>query len=243
MMKKNNHYFGEETEAIFLEYTEAKTKTEKNRIFDSKLYPKINELVNKLVFSANMQKFTSGDVQVVINDSIAHVYTNLLPNYTPERGRAFSFLTRSLQNFLNQKKNKYIENVKKYNDIDDVDETKITIDQINRSVSSDDLSVFIDYFVEFYTYVIPLRFKNIDQKIAYSIIELFKTREHITIFNKKALYVMIREMIGCDVKTSKKITPCVKIIKRDFKKLMEYYDGEQLNITVSEFMEEINNGR
>jgi hypothetical protein len=40
-----------------------------------------------------------------------------------------------------------------------------------------------------------------DAKIADAILELFRKRENLDVFNKKALYIYIREMI--DVKTPK----------------------------------------
>ena len=42
---------------------------------------------------------------------------------------------------------------------------------------------------------------SLDHHIAYSVIYLFKQRENLEIFNKKALYIYIREII--DVKTPK----------------------------------------
>ena len=64
----------------------------------------------------------------------------------------------------------------------------------------DDLSDFIDEFVEHCTENIYLLFpKEKDAQVADAILELFRKREVMDIFNKKALYLLIREMV--DVKT------------------------------------------
>ena len=66
----------------------------------------------------------------------------------------------------------------------------------------DRLSHFIDCFVQHITDNIYTIFpKEYDAQIADCILELFRKREAIDVFNKKALYIYIREMI--DVKTPK----------------------------------------
>ena len=72
----------------------------------------------------------------------------------------------------------------------------------NESNSDERLSHFIDEFTDYISdNIFELYPKNIDAQIADSILELFRKREQIDIFNKKALYIYIREMV--DVKTPK----------------------------------------
>ena len=66
----------------------------------------------------------------------------------------------------------------------------------------DRLSMFIDQFVDYITERIYELFpKKNDAQVADAILELFRKRDHIDVFNKKALYIYIREMV--DVKTPK----------------------------------------
>ena len=63
--------------------------------------------------------------------------------------------------------------------------------------------------------------KKRDLKIAYAILELLMKREEIENFNKKALYILIREMT--DVNTAN-ITSVVNVFKRKYIKLSnEFY--------------------
>ena len=57
-------------------------------------------------------------------------------------------------------------------------------------------------------------------KIADAILELFRKRDNIVLFNKKALYIYIREMT--DVKTAK-ITKVAKILATLYKKHYIFY--------------------
>jgi len=64
----------------------------------------------------------------------------------------------------------------------------------------DEISEFLELFVEYCTENIYELFpKEDDAKIADAILDLFRKREKISIFNKKALYIYVREQI--DIKT------------------------------------------
>ena len=87
----------------------------------------------------------------------------------------------------------------------------------------DRLSIFIDLYVRYMTENIYSYFpKEYDAQIADCILELFRKRDAIDVFNKKALYIYIREMI--DVKTPK-ITKIANKLHKVFKdKYLVYYD-------------------
>ena len=79
----------------------------------------------------------------------------------------------------------------------------------------DKLSIFIDQFVDECTEKYILFFlKGNDAQIADAILELFRKRDNIDVFNKKALYIYIREMV--DVKTPK-ITKIANVLYKIFK--------------------------
>ena len=85
----------------------------------------------------------------------------------------------------------------------------------------DKLTIFIDRYVEECTERIYEIFpKGNDAKIADAILELFRKRDAIDVFNKKALYIYIREMI--DVKTPK-ITKIANVLYGIFKKKYLFY--------------------
>ena len=62
--------------------------------------------------------------------------------------------------------------------------------------------------------------KDRDLRIGYAIIDLMKQRDDIENFNKKALYILIREMT--DVETAH-ITSVVNVLKKHYKKLQNLY--------------------
>tara|TARA_R110000823_G_scaffold146306_4_gene276565 strand:- start:129 stop:941 length:813 start_codon:yes stop_codon:yes gene_type:complete len=85
----------------------------------------------------------------------------------------------------------------------------------------DRLSIFIDKYSQYCTDNIYEIFpKGNDAAIADAILELFRKRDNIDVFNKKALYIYIREMV--DVKTPK-ITKIANKLYTIFKKKYLFY--------------------
>ena len=65
-----------------------------------------------------------------------------------------------------------------------------------------DLDKYMDLFIEYVSEnIFDLFPKKNDAQIADAILELFRKREDLEVFNKKALYIYIREMV--EVKTPK----------------------------------------
>jgi hypothetical protein len=80
--------------------------------------------------------------------------------------------------------------------------------------SKDKLSNFIDQYIEYMDVNLYKIFpKPIDTRVADAVLELFRKRENIDLFEKKSLYIFIREQIN--VKTPK-ITKIVTTLKSIF---------------------------
>ena len=87
--------------------------------------------------------------------------------------------------------------------------------------SKSDLDKYIDLFVDHTTEnIFELFPKKNDAQIADAILELFRKRETIEVFNKKALYIYIREIV--DVKTPK-ITKIADKLHKIFRSSYVFY--------------------
>jgi hypothetical protein len=86
---------------------------------------------------------------------------------------------------------------------------------------NDKLSLFMDLFISYCTDNIYTLFpKEEEAKIADAVLELFRKRNHLTVFNKKALYIYIKEII--DIKTPK-ITKVTERLEKIFKDNYIFY--------------------
>ena len=86
----------------------------------------------------------------------------------------------------------------------------------------------MEAFVEHYDKKIPTIFKSDrDRRIAYAVMQLFRERENIENFNKKALYIMIREMTNT---RTQYITKVVNVIKKEYTETFLKYQQSKINI-------------
>jgi hypothetical protein len=83
------------------------------------------------------------------------------------------------------------------------------------------LAKFVNSFVEYWDEHLHQTFtKKVDIVLASAIVELFRKRDKIEIFNKKALYIYIREMTDA---STQQITKMVKVMKDKYKVMyMDY---------------------
>ena len=95
------------------------------------------------------------------------------------------------------------------------------IDLTNEETNSISLNNFVDYFI---TYVDKNLFelfpKDDDARTADAIIELFRKRENLDIFNKKGIYIYIREITD---QSTPQITKVIKRLKSIYKQLLSEF--------------------
>ena len=85
----------------------------------------------------------------------------------------------------------------------------------------EDLKGIIKDVIKYFDTNIPTMFKKEkDRNIAYSIVDLFRHKDDIENFNKKSLYILIREMTDVD---TAHITSVVNVLKKHYKKLLNLY--------------------
>ena len=101
------------------------------------------------------------------------------------------------------------------------DEDEGVLRQLGRDERKEDIKDFIDYYTEYIDkHLFTLFKKPKDQKVADAICVLFKRRENLEIFNKKALYIYIREITNVDTPVITKVT---KKLKKLYKELYSEY--------------------
>ena len=101
------------------------------------------------------------------------------------------------------------------------DEDEGVLRQLGRDQRKQEIKDFIDYLTEYIDKNMFTMFKKEkDRKVADAINTLFKRRENLEIFNKKALYIYIREMTEVETPVITKVT---KVLKKVYKKLYNEY--------------------
>ena len=130
--------------------------------------------------------------------------------FDPSKGtKAYSYFGTIVKRWLilyNEKNYKKRVNSVPIISLEEDNNHSYTIEENNspsdRLSHNDKISLFTDLYIDYCTTNIYILFpKENDAKIADAILELFRKRDSLEVFNKKALYIYIREMI--DAKTPK----------------------------------------
>jgi hypothetical protein len=206
-MSKN--YFTQETEDAIVAYNLSEDFDEKSQIYGDKIHYAFFKLTQNIIHTF---KFYYTEVEN-IEDLQHEVITFLLSKihrFDPSNGaKAYSYFGTIVKRWLilyNETNYKKRVNSVPVSTIEEDNGHSYVIEENNspsdKLSHNDKISLFTDLYVEYCTNNIYTLFpKEADAKIADAILELFRKRDNLEIFNKKALYIYIREMI--DAKTPK----------------------------------------
>ena len=105
-------------------------------------------------------------------------------------------------------------------EVDNAEKTheKLVVEVDDQSV---DRNPVIEQFIRFVdNNLMELFDKESEIKVADAIIEVFKKRDNIDIFNKKALFIYIKEITDCQSNT---ITKVIKKLKSVYKQVLDHH--------------------
>jgi len=200
--KKSKNYFTQDTEDAIVLYNNTPDSEVRSTIYRERIHYAFFKLTENIIHTFKFY-YTEEDNLEDLQHEIITFLLSKLHLFDPSRGaKAYSYFGTITKRYL------ILSNQKNYKKRIDASPVSILEDDDNHSYTIDDspinvrLSAFIDEYVDHCTENIYVLFpKGNDATIADAILELFRKREDIDIFNKKALYIYIREMV--DVKTPK----------------------------------------
>ena len=223
--KKPNVYFTQEREDAIVSYNSMEDEVQKNILYTKKIHPAFYKLAEIMI---HRFKFYNFDVshEDVKHEVIAFLHEKI-NKYKAENGKAFSYFSIVAKNYLIAENNKNYYHYKRSQDIEAIDLERNIVNEKIRMDLIEERKDFIDLFVNVVENHLPLFFsKQRDMQVADAILYLFKSRENIENYNKKAIYILVRERTGV---SSQYITGVIGKIKLIYSKLYsEYKNG--LNI-------------
>jgi len=220
---KNKNYFTQETEDAIVLYNNTLNSSLKSKIYEEKIHYAFFKLTQNIIHTFKFYHTEVEDLEHLQHEIIVFLLSKI-HLFNPNNGaKAYSYFGTIVKRWciLYNDKN-YKSKIKKVAiaELEQDDSYSYTLD--STSPQKDKLSYFIDQYVNYVTENIYNFFpKEFDAKIADAILELFRKRDQIDIFNKKALYIYIHEMIP-DVKTPK-ITKIANTLYDIFKKNYLFY--------------------
>ncbi len=208
------YYFTDDTEAAIILYNQTEDPYTRNQIYNTRIKKSFDKLVENLIHTF---KFYHFDVPYEdVKHEVVAFLNEKITNYVKVNGKAFSYFSIVGKHYLIAHNNANYKKSKQRVELDYLDERRSVINEEQYSDYQELLNDFFELFVAHYTANLTTIFTaEADIAAADSIIEIFRIRKSLEIFNKKAIYILVRERSG--VRTST-ITRVMHIIKSDFAK-------------------------
>jgi len=192
---KSKQYFTKDTEDAIVEYNSTDDQRIKDKLYRDRIKSAFDKLA-EIVY--NKWKFTyfDDDPQDVMCEVVAFMIEKI-HMYKAGKGKAFSYFTIVARNYLILNNN---ANYKRYKNTDVISSLPANWDTENNwaeEVRNDEHRTFNDRMLLYWDEHLENYFqKKRDIQIADAVLELFRRANYIESFNKKSLYLLIREMTG-----------------------------------------------
>lgn len=222
--KKPSNYFTKDHENAIVQYCLTNDKMVKTELYINFIEPAFSEMVDKIVFT---YKFTNlPDIEFLRQDCKIWL-TTILDKFDPSSGsKAFSYFSVITKNWFIHKVKKTAEQNKRetlYDDIHNLNEHETLITGHEYEEAIEQMEFWRAFWVELDDWE-EEELKENEKRVVQAIKILLKEPDAIEIFNKKAVYLYLREITGLNTKqivnNLNKIRVRYKSFKNDWDKGM-----------------------
>lgn len=210
-------YFNEETDLFIKDFLESDIPEVKHKIFSEGIQPAFEKLIENLIYVYKF--FNLGeDVETLKRDCLTNLY-QMLPKFKPEKGKkGFSYFNVVARNWFIHKARERAKKSRVEREIHvDIDRDVVkNSEALSCSPHESDVlekEFWLSLHEEFDFWRDKLQKKN-EKKLLEAAIFLMKNPELVSIYNKKAVYLYLREMTGLNEKQ----------VAMNLKKLRELYE-------------------
>ena len=214
--KKSKIYFGKDTENAIIEYNKTEDIVERNRIYNDKISYAFDKLAENILNTFKFSYFQCSHLEVqqeVVSNLVSNIH-----NYKQENCKAFSYFSIIAKNFLILYNNGNYRKFKKHVSVDDDETTNIDLELSSiptNPTNKKEISEFFRLMIDYWDVNIEKIFKKHNElQIAYAVLEIFRNSDRIENFNKKALYLYIREMTNCKTQNITKVVNKMKDMQK-----------------------------
>ena len=196
--KKSKVYFTEDTEQAIIKYNLSTDVDEREKIFREKIHGPLDKLAENVI-----NRFKFPYMEGTFDEIKAQVVSFLVINlhkFTEDKGKAFSYFSVIAKNYLILHNNSSYKEEKRVLYFSDQSDDSFSLEEMlivepEVKDSAVDMKEFLKLLVEYWDFNLEKFFKKKrDREIAAAIVKLIERIDNIDNFNKKALYLMVREM-------------------------------------------------
>ena len=220
--KTKNNYFTRDTEEAILKYRKCTDHIERNRIYNEEIHYGFYKLVENIIHTFKFY-YTEVDNIEDLKYEVISFLLQKLDLYNQSKGKAYSYFGTIAKRYLiiynqkNYKKHLAKAEIKNESEEDENSVSPMSDEQEPELDKLDVVEMFIKYVDD---NLLDLFTKEDELKVADAILEIFKKRENIDIFNKRAVFIYVREMTEAESNT---ITKVIKRLKTIYKEILNDY--------------------
>jgi hypothetical protein len=223
--KEKKQYFTQDTEDAIIEYLSEADPIKRNKIYNERIDYSFHKLTENIIHTF---KFYYTEVETIseLQHEVISFLLEKLHLYNQSKGKAFSYFGTIAKRYLILYNNKNYEKLKSKAEVEAIDEDQtIVLNIVNNSKGVDDSLMGENYFIDKFIAYVDLHLFKIfpdleDARTADAIIQLFRHRESLDIFNKKGIYIYIREQTNQD---TPQITKVIRSLKKVHYRLLQQY--------------------
>jgi len=222
--KRKNYYFTQDHEDAIVAYCNTEDSKLRNDLYKEFIGPVFDEMVDKIVFT---YKFNTLPNSEALRDDCKNWLITILNKYDPNKGsKAFTYFSVVTKNWFIAQVKKTSKKARKEILLEDFYIDKRSGDEktdpslVEQNTIIED-SIKLEFFLNLKKeidswHTLPL--KPNEKKTVQAIQVLFDDAEKIEIFNKKAIYLYIREITGLNTKQVVSSLNRIRKRYREFKK-------------------------
>jgi len=224
--KPKNYYFDQITENAIIRYNKTDNAALKNKIYSQHISYAFDKLAENIIHTFKFYYFDVPSEQVK-HEVVSFLVMNM-HKFKEGKGKAFSYFSIVAKNYLILHNNKNYKHYKVHDKMAVLDYGNHIRESQDRREIADFNQEYVEQMLDYWENNLTNIFKRQkDILVADAVLEMFRRRENIDNFNKKALYILIREMTGSK---TQHITRIVNMMKKYNTQLMlEFQNTGQLD--------------
>lgn len=220
-------YFGPEVDAKIAEFIKTTDISEKNKIFENDIRPAMLKLIESQMYMYGF--FKIDDPETLKNEALSNLYETL-PKFDPTKGKkAFSYFNVVVKNWFIWRIREKTKRLKQQADnVYGIDHDIVRNDPSMIAASYEDEIIDKEFLTSLFKDMDKWRSllkKKQEIQVLDAIVFLLQNPHLITIFNKKAVFLYIKEMTGL---TTKQVNHNMTQLKIKYAKFRErFHSGEE----------------
>ena len=213
------YYFHQGTEDAIIRHNKETRPHMRERIYNEHIRTPFEKLAENIIHTFKFYYFDVPSTDV-IHEVVSFLYMNM-HKFAEGKGKAFSYFSIVAKNYLILHNNNNYKKMKQHDSEDVMDYKRDPVGELRGTESKSMAMEYIEQLADYWRNNLTTVFKRKkDLDVANSVVALIDMRHNIDNFNKKALYILIREMTGSN---TQHITRVINVMKKHHNNLHKAY--------------------